>query len=241
MSETAGYWNQQLFSYCERALDSAFWAEPFNAASNAAFWLAAAAALAAWMKSPRQDRSLVDIALIILVFVIGTGSFLFHTFATRWAVLTDVFPIVVFMLVYLGVALKRFMGWGWLATLFGVVAFFLVLQGAENIRCGDRPCLNGSVGYIPAFVVLLVIGAWLRFKAHPAGGSLIAAGLIFAVSLTFRTVDKTYCAMSDWGLWQGPTGTHFVWHVMNAALLFILMRASIRHGRAVDSRRGGAD
>ena len=237
MTEAGAYWNKQLFSYCERALDGAFWAEPFNAASNAAFWLAAVAGLVVWLRCPRDRRQLVDVALIALVFVIGTGSFLFHTFATRWAVLADVFPIVFFMLVYLGVALRRFLGWGWLATLLGVIGFFLVLQGAENIRCGDRPCLNGSVGYIPAFVVLLVIGVVLRARAHPAGRSLIAAGLLFAVSLTFRTIDKSYCTAIDWGLSHAPVGTHFIWHILNAVLLFVLIRASIRYGEAASLAR----
>jgi hypothetical protein len=221
------YWNKQLFSYCERALDGAFWAEPLNAISNAAFWIAAIAALVLWLRTPPNKRRIIDLVLIALLFVIGTGSFLFHTFATRWAVLADVFPIVIFMLVYLGVALRRFMARSLLITALGVIAFFIVLQQAEKISCGDGPCLNGSVGYVPALIVLLAIGSALSAMAHPAGRSLIAASLIFAVSLAFRTVDKTYCATTDIGAALGSVGTHFIWHILNATLLFILVRASI--------------
>ena len=227
------YWHKQLFSYCERALDGAFWAEPLNAISNAAFWIAAAMALALWLRKPRQDRMAIDVVLVVLVFVIGVGSFLFHTFATRWAVLADVFPITIFMLVYLGCALKRFLGWNWLATLLGVVLFFVALQQAEKIHCGDGPCLNGSLGYIPAFLVLMLIGAVLRVKAHPAARSLFGAGLMFAVSLSLRTVDQTICDATDIGVFGGPLGTHFIWHILNATLLYILMRAAMLYGRSV--------
>src|SRR6056297_614326 len=110
------FWNKQLFSYCERAADTAFWAEPLNALSNAAFWIAALAALTIWLRTPTTERRAIDLVLIAIVILIGTGSFLFHTYATRWAVLMDVIPITIFMLVYLGVAARRFAGWSWLTT-----------------------------------------------------------------------------------------------------------------------------
>lgn len=233
------YWNKQLFSYCERALDATFWAEPLNAWSNAAFWIAALAALTLWLRTPRPERMAIDLVLVALVFIIGVGSFLFHTFATRWAVLADVFPITIFMLVYLGCALKRFLGWNWLATSIGVALFFVTLQQAEKIHCGDGPCFNGSIGYVPAFLVLIVVGGALAIRRHPAARSLIAAGLIFAVSLGLRTVDRTICDATDIGLLAGPLGTHFIWHILNATLLYILMRAAILYGRFERAVRDG--
>jgi len=223
-------WNKQLFSYCERALDTAFWAEPFNAVSNGAFWVAALLGLAVGLHQTRHRLAFVDMLLIALLFIIGTGSFLFHTYATRWAVLTDVFPIIAFMLLYLGTALKRFLGWGWIATLISVAVFFVILQQAEKIHCGSGPCFNGSIGYVPAFAVLLAVGGLLWGSAHPAGKSLITAGLIFAVSLTFRTVDRTICDATHIEALGGPIGTHFIWHILNAVLLYILVRASILYG-----------
>lgn len=224
------YWNKQLFSYCERALDGAFWAEPINAISNGAFWIAALAAFVLWLRADKQDRRVIDLVLIALVFLIGTGSFLFHTYATRWAVLMDVIPIAIFMLVYLGCALKRFAGWGWLATIVGVVIFFVALQSAENIRCGDKPCFNGSVGYFPALIVLFLVGGLLAIRSHPAAWSLISAGVLFAISLTFRTVDRSVCSTVHLDHLGGPIGTHFIWHTLNAILLYILVRAAIRYG-----------
>ena len=57
-----------------------------------------------WDLSPRpkEEGKLFRYALILNVFVIGVGSFLFHTYATPRASAADVISIGVFMLVYLG-------------------------------------------------------------------------------------------------------------------------------------------
>ena len=60
----------------------------------------------------------------------------------------------------------------------------------------------------------------------------LGAGLIFAVSLSLRTIDRTICAATDIGMLDGPVGTHFFWHILNAILLYILIRAAILHGGA---------
>jgi len=224
---------KQLFSYCERGfagLDGSFWAEPFNAISNGAFWVAAFMGLAVGLHQNRHRLAAIDMVLIALLFIIGAGSFLFHTYATVWALLTDVIPIMAFMLLYLGMALKRYLGWGWIATLVAVALFFVVADQAKDIRCDGGRCLNGSLEYVPAFVALLAVGGLLWGSSHPAGKSLVVAGLIFAVSLTFRTVDRTICDATHVDAFGGPIGTHFIWHILNAVLLYILVRASILYG-----------
>ncbi len=222
-------WNDKIFSYCERGADPSFWAEPMNALSNGAFILAAFIALVLWSRAPAPNRRFVDLVLILLVFVIGTGSFLFHTYATRWAALADVLPITIFMLAYVGYTFRRFMGLPWIISILGVGLFYLVLWQVGEMRCDGVRCLNGSAGYLPAFVVLLLSGLALLIMRHRAALSLISAGLIFALSLTFRTFDKDWCH-EIMSLYGGPLGTHFIWHILNALLLFILLRAAVRHG-----------
>jgi hypothetical protein len=226
---------QQLFNYCERGLNPGFWAEPLNAVSNAAFMIAALLALMSWQRH-RYDyaghprRSGAERSLIALVAIIGAGSFLFHTYATRWAVIADVVPITIFMIVYLGYVLRRFLHLGWIVTLVSIFLFMMALREADMLRCGPGPCLNGSVGYLPALAVLFGIGGWLKLKGHPAGGWILGAGLVFAVSLTFRTFDRSICPQT--ALFSGRVlGTHFVWHILNATLLWMLLQAAIRHGR----------
>lgn len=230
-------WTTQLFSYCERALDPSFWAEPLNALTNVAFLSTAIAAAVLWFRQPLEGRRFFDAVLIFIVAVIGTGSFLFHTYATRWAVLADVIPITIFMLAYLVYACRKFLTWGWLASAFSLGLFVVALTQLEYaIRCNGGPCLNGSLGYVPALVVLLLFGAMLQAGSHPAGKSLVWAGLIFAVSLTFRTIDREICELTDL-FGTGPVGTHFIWHVLNAVLLYLLLRAAIRHGDFSDRVR----
>jgi hypothetical protein len=227
-------WGQQVFSYCERGLDPAFWAEPFNAISNAAFLIAAAGALGAWLRQPGGMRGAVELGLIGIVAVIGVGSFLFHTFATRWAMLADVIPITLFMIVFLGYALRRFVGFGWIVCLAGLALFIGALFLAESWKCGERPCLNGSLGYLPALAVMALIGGWLGWRRHPAAGLLLAGAALFAVSLTFRTLDRSICPMTAFA-GARSLGTHFVWHLCNAALLLLLLLAAIRHGRSAQA------
>ncbi len=83
-------WPNHVFEYCERGGSIAFWAEPLNALSNACFIIAGLAAAVRMepIKSPALLRGF-SILLTVMLFVIGFGSFLFHTFATQWAELAD--------------------------------------------------------------------------------------------------------------------------------------------------------
>jgi len=91
-------WTAPIDIYCER-LGPGFWAEPVNALTNAAFVIAALVAAVAARRAGLRQRALW--ALIVLAGLIGVGSFLFHTFATPWAALSDVVPIWSFVALYL--------------------------------------------------------------------------------------------------------------------------------------------
>ena len=68
-------WSDQVFRYCERGADPGFWAEPVNALSNAAFLLAAIAAVVVMARQPGGGKGRwPEQVLIALVFVIGIGS-----------------------------------------------------------------------------------------------------------------------------------------------------------------------
>ena len=224
-----GRWHDKIYSYCERGGNDAFWAEPINAWSNLAFVVAALAALVLWLRSAGGVRRGVDLFMIFIVAVIGVGSFLFHTHASRWAMVADVAPITVFMLFYFGYVLRRFLSLPWLVVLVGVGAFYGILNYAEGIRCDGGRCLNGSIGYLPALAVLLLSGIALLAMRRSVGWSLIAGGLVFCASLVFRTMDQQWCSIVS-GIDGGPLGTHFLWHCLNAFLLFLLLRAAIYHG-----------
>lgn len=229
-------WGDQVFRYCERGSDPSFWAEPFNAVSNGAFIIAAVAAGASLARQPRAEPASGIAGLVALVFVIGVGSFLFHTFATRWAAQADVIPIGIFMLAYLGYALRVYLKLGWIGVAIGLAVFVGALQFAGGVECrpglfssasAPGPCLNGTAGYVPAFLAMLGIGAVLQMKGHPAARYLLAASFVFLLSMIFRTVDLELCAQTR--LAGGATGTHFMWHLLNATTLYLLLMAAVRN------------
>jgi len=209
-------WTAPIDLYCER-LAPGLWAEPVNALSNLGFVAAACAVLLVQWRSGRRD--LFVTALALLVLAIGIGSFLFHTFANGWSVLADVIPITLFIYGYLALALRRYLALGWVATMLVLLGFFGLTFPVEAAL---RPLLSGSAGYVPALLAMLAIGPLLAVRRHPAARYIVAAGLIFFVSLTLRTLDLPLCPA-----W--PLGTHFLWHLLNATTLGILLFGALRH------------
>ncbi len=209
-------WSQPVDIYCERT-DPSFWAEPVNAITNAAFLIAALVAFVHWRRAGGCDWPVA--ILITLTAVIGVGSFIFHTVATRGAVLFDTVPIALFIYSYLFLALRRFIGLSLSPSLAVLAAFAAVSYGLTQIV--PRGALNGSYAYMPALAATLMVG-WLA-RHQQAGRWVMAAGVTLAVSLTFRSIDQTVCAAV-------PLGTHFLWHCLNGLVLYLLLRGAIGAG-----------
>ena len=239
-------WSEKIFAYCERASDAQFWAEPFNAISNVAFLIAAAAAAIYLARDADAATRRVEWALVVIVFIIGIGSFLFHAYATRWASVADTAPIGIFMIAYLAYSMRRFLGASFLVVAVALGLFLAAMRTAGAIPCdaallpitaaAGRPCFNGSLGYVPALAALLLVGVALVIRRHDAGWPIVMAGAIFAVSLTLRTIDFEFCSVTP--VLGRARGTHALWHTLNALLLFILLVAAIRHGRIGPPRSG---
>ena len=214
-------WTRQLDAYCER-IGPGFWAEPINAVTNLAFILAAVIGWRAFSRRGGDDVAILW--LVIVVTAVGVGSFLFHTVATVWAALADVIPITLFILSYLALVLRRGFRLPWWAAL-GLTLAFLPLSSAVEAGVGRLAgdALGGSEGYLPALGALVVCGLWLARRGHGLGTPLLVAAGLFAVSLTFRTLDMPLCPVL-------PLGTHFLWHLLNGVLLGWLILTLVRHG-----------
>lgn len=233
--------NERIFAYCERGTSPAFWAEPWNAVSNAGFLLAAAIAAYVFKRRARSltapKASLTEWTLIALVASIGVGSFLFHTLATRWAAVADTAPIALFMLAYTAYALRRYVGLSLVACAAGVAFFIALLAAAFASPCPMElrgivrggACLNGSVGYLPALLMLIAIGGVASVRGQAAGQYLLAAAVVFAASLVARTLDHELCG-PIFTIAGRPRGTHAAWHLLNALTLGLLLLAAVRHG-----------
>jgi hypothetical protein len=216
-------WSTPIDQYCER-LGPSFWAEPVNALTNLAFIAAAVLALIDWRRAGGGDRAVL--ALILVVFAIGLGSFAFHTLGTRGARLLDVIPIGVFIYGYFLLALRRMLGMSWAYSLALLVAFMVLSNGLAIAV--PREFLNGSTGYFPALGALLVIG-WL-LQDSPQGRAMLIGAAIFTASLALRIVDLDICDAF-------PLGTHFLWHVLNAVLLYLLLRGALARRRRAEVTR----
>lgn len=206
--------------YCER-VGPGPWDEPLNAVTNLAF-IAAGLLLVIALRhaDPKARRDPAILALVALVFIIGLGSGLFHIYAVFWAMLADVVPIVLFILLYMYLALRRLGGLPVRGGLLGV-AVVLVLVVMMPVVFGFSVSTYGV-----ALAAMLAVGGFLHLKRrHPAGPALLLAAGIFALSLALRTADQPLCAAL-------PTGTHFLWHLLNAVVLYSLVRTMMRHGLA---------
>lgn len=220
--------------YCERTAPG-FWDEPVNALSNFAFIVAA---LYAWRclvnrESARPD--LWEILLVVLAACIGMGSFLFHTFANTHAELADVIPIWSFVALYVGVVIYRSTGedvnktfrisgiaLGITLTGFWFTSGDVVTDAHNHGHSHDQNAdiFNGSLQYLPALVALIAFSVITFLRRHPARNLVLAATLTFALSLTMRTADIWACDMTG-------IGTHFLWHVLNAFMVGLLLIALI--------------
>jgi hypothetical protein len=209
--------------YCER-LSADFWAEPVNALTNLAFVVAA---MAGWLLYRRYPSAASASAwLLMLVAVIGVGSFLFHTFATAWAAAADVLPILVFQLGYLWVYGRQVIQW---RTTTGLVAVALFIT-AVTVSGQFSEIANGSLAYAPAAVVMVLLAIFHSRTAHTSPHTLLIAAGVFLASLTFRTLDEAICTAI-------PVGTHFLWHLLNSVVLYLVMRGLIIESAARSSVR----
>jgi hypothetical protein len=216
-------------SYCERTAPG-LWGEPLNALTNVAFL--AASAFLLWLLIGQPRRPPVSVWLLpVLLGVVGLCSLAFHTFATRATSALDSLSILVFILVAVVVTTHWMWGvrrrWAWLAA----PAFFafslgvnwtLVTVGGENATLG---------GYLPALVALLGFGLAIRLTAVGGGARfgtwLLLATVVFAVSLSLRSLDLPLCQAV-------PIGTHFLWHCLNATVLFVIAYAVLRRWQLQD-------
>lgn len=206
-------------AYCERTGD-ALDAEPLNAITNAGMLVAAWAAARLQRRRPNRDAAGLIAAMIVAIVAGGIGAFLFHTTATVWAVILDMAPFFVFMLLVLWLTLTRFFGWTPVAASLGLAAFVAAVFGGGAVL--PRGMVSAAAYYLLPLMVLFAVAVILMVRRSPAGPSYLAAAFVFAAAFAARQLDGPLCATL-------PVGTHFLWHLFAALLAFILIRAAILH------------
>ncbi len=196
--------------YCER-VGAGFWAEPINALTNIVFILAA---WGAWHLSRRSATLSPRVWLLRSTAVaIGMGSFVCHTVATNWARVLDVLPNLIFQLLYLWLYARR------VVALTRPISGLLLVGFLAAAYLGRQfpAVLNGSLIYAPAFLAILTLGLYHARTAANGQFDLLAAAAALAAALFFRAFDNAVCPTF-------PIGTHFLWHLLNGAVVYLAMR-----------------
>ena len=208
------YLSQSIDIYCER-LDVGIWAEPINAVTNFAFILAA---IIMWIRCKNLVEGRV---LAFLLFSIGCGSFLFHTFAQTWAAILDVTPILIFILTYIYAANRRFLVWSKRMSITGVILFlpyqFLVVSILSSIQF-----FGSSAQYVPVAILIFFYSALLHKSKSNLSRELFVGATILSLSIFARTIDEPLCLIVS-------VGTHFIWHILNAIMLAWMIEILRRH------------
>jgi len=210
-------------AYCERT-SAAYWAEPVNAVTNAAFLIAA---VVLWR---RTEGLPLARAMCVVLAAIGVGSYLFHTHANGLTAALDVGAILVFILLYIFAATRDLLGLGWRWAAGAVVAFVPYAALMVPLFGAAMPWLGSSAGYAPIPVLILGYAAAVWRRAPETAQGLALGAAILVVSLTFRTLDGPLCALV-------PVGTHFLWHILNGVMLGWMIEVYRRHRLAAGSAR----
>ena len=197
--------------YCER-LGPGLGAEPINALTNLAFLVAA---WATWRLMRRSAGGVSGVWLLpMLMGTVALGSGLFHTFATPWALVLDVLPILLFQLVFLWFYARRIVALGRVGSAVMLSAFLATALLGRRFPA----VLNGSLMYAPGVLVMMALGIhhWAAARREPFG--LLAAAMLLLIAVVFRSIDQALCAA-----W--PFGTHFLWHLLTALVCYVAARA----------------
>jgi hypothetical protein len=76
--------------------------------------------------------------------------------------------------------------------------------------------------YLPTIFAVIAISTALYCRRQAASRPMIAATGVFICAFAARTLDMRVCSVF-------PLGTHFLWHLLSALFLYLLMRLAILH------------
>jgi Ceramidase len=202
-----------LDDYCERLGSPELWAEPLNAVTNLAFLIAAWRIFA--LLRALTWRETKDIyALTLVLCCIGVGSGAWHLYPTSTTLMMDVLPITLFIYGYMAAFLRRV----WSLARWKIALILAAMLGSNAVTTAIFPpdTLFGTILYMPTYAVLVII-TLIGYTTRAVWATpLTYTVLLWTCSLTMRTIDKPLCELL-------PNGTHFMWHTLNAWVLYRLL------------------
>lgn len=207
--------NHQVDVYCERT-DFSFWSEPINALTNIAFIITAFFALRTYHHAKTSDG--FAIVMIVCLFAIGIGSFLFHTTATWWAAMTDIIPIGMVILTYHVASQYRIAGWSLWRSFLSVILFPMLGWVVYQL---PLDFMGSTKAYLPILPMLLFYSCYHYKYQSSQGFYILGTFVFFALSIAMRVMDEKICDVF-------PLGTHWLWHIFNALALYLAFQGYFR-------------
>jgi hypothetical protein len=208
-----------LDSYCERAGHIGGFAEPLNLITNGFFIIAAVMAAYA-LKHHSMHGKRIDLWLLTLfMFAIGIGSGLWHWQPNGVTVLMDVIPITLFMNLYLISALRRLFELSWRRVMCWWGLYVVLTFAGQAYLPPDM--LHGTVMYLPTYAAMVALTYGVSRRNRQLGKVFGVVTTVWSVSLIARTIDLEICPSLS-------IGTHFLWHTLNAWVLWRLLMVLVR-------------
>ena len=217
--------------YCETGHPWLFMAEPVNTITNGFIILAAILAFL-HVRRARIGSPPGISALVVLLFVTGVGSTLWHGLRSHWALQLDWMPGVAFLLVFSGLWMGRL--FGRIAGVLGPLAMLAAVVASVVLSWRYFGAAPSALRFTPGFATITAIGVLLVYATNRKYGAaearLGAVILVCAViAAVFRSIDLLVCPVI-------PFGTHFLWHIFLSTASFLgivlLVRMKVR-GRPV--------
>ena len=191
-----------------------------NAWSNGAFLVAAIAGWRLLSVSPNAKAHRAIRALTLLAALAGIGGYLFHRSDAPYAKWGETVPILAFMLLYVWLLLRRFFHWNFVIAIPVLALYAAAVYWLETHAPGQAPF--GRAMNLPTLVLFLLAAIGFLLRLREAFWPMLWALVVLLASSAASAADAPICPML--GL-----GTHVIWHLLDALLLYLLLRLAVLH------------
>lgn len=209
-----------FYGVCERQHPEGIFAEPLNVLSSIFFFVAAWVIFEKCKNHPEiKFEKKLDIHILnFLMFAIGLSSMIFHMAPSKYTELMDIAFIVTFINLYFLSFLIRM---AHLKT-FAIIVCFVALTGFSHMLVSQFPnAMNDSIAYLSTVITVIFMAIFLKKKKRAGAKDFGYVAVLGVISLTFRSIDNYVCDTVQFG-------THFMWHSLNAVIIYLLMNQLVR-------------
>lgn len=197
--------------YCEN-LQNAIVSQPVNIISNLAFFVAA---LILFFELKNKNKGTLQLKIfIILIGLIGIGSIIWHIYPNDITIYFDVFPIVLFSLIFAYYLILKITGNKKYAKIgLGALLIYISICSIILRNYFHSKFVNGAYEYLLLILLFVMILIYCYFKKSPLFKYLLILSILFTVALFFRQIDLIICG-------HRRSGTHFLWHIINSVAIY---------------------